>query len=341
MTPYDGRPSKSFWKPGVAQADPFDIESLWIPRFSIGRSDLVLTAGSCFAQNIGHRLRAEGLRWLETEPAPVQLPRSQHAQNGYGIFSFRTGNIYTTPLLLQWIRWALSLEPQSTEVWEEQRGCFDPFRPSVISQGFETKQDVLASRTETLKAMRNGFKDATLFIFTLGLTEAWINSKTGNVYPACPGTLCGTFDKTYHTFRNFTVAECANALSDTIELLSEFNPRLKILLTVSPIPITATMTEDHVLAANTRSKSVLRAVCAETVDRFSSVDYFPSYELIGNPKACGQYFAENFRSLNEKGLTRVMAHFFQSIGHSKQLATVPEGDVVCDDEILDYYAPLS
>ena len=36
-------------------------------------------------------------------------------------------------------------------------------------------------------------------------------------------------------------------------------PKLRILLTVSPVPLTATAGDDHVLLATTYSKSVLRA----------------------------------------------------------------------------------
>jgi len=50
-----------------------------------------------------------------------------------------------------------------------------------------------------------------LFIFTLGLTEAW-KDKNGIFYPACPGVVCGEFDNSVYSFYNFTFDEIKSDL---------------------------------------------------------------------------------------------------------------------------------
>ena len=53
-------------------------------------------------------------------------------------------------------------------------------------------------------------------------------------------------------------------------------------MTVSPIPLIATgrATDQHVIAANTHSKSVLRVVAEEIVANNKDAYYFPSYEMV-------------------------------------------------------------
>jgi hypothetical protein len=51
------------------------------------------------------------------------------------------------------------------------------------------------------------FREADVFVFTLGLTEAWVSALDGAVFPACPGTLAGEYDPARHGFRNFTATE--------------------------------------------------------------------------------------------------------------------------------------
>jgi hypothetical protein len=53
----------------------------------------------------------------------------------------------------------------------------------------------------------------------------------------------------------------------------------RVIVTVSPVPLRATFTDQDVVVANMYSKSVLR-VCAERLEVLPGVDYFPSYEIV-------------------------------------------------------------
>jgi len=109
MNPYQKLPSKAFWKSAVASRSMFDIEDLWDPKFDLKPHHQVATFGSCFAQHIGRALKKRGFSWLDTEPAPSGLFEENKSKFGYGIFSCRTGNIYTASLLKQWVEWSLDL----------------------------------------------------------------------------------------------------------------------------------------------------------------------------------------------------------------------------------------
>jgi len=311
--PYTDLPKNAFWKTAVAELDTHQIDLAWKPKSPISRDTKIITVGSCFAQHISRSLRENGFSWLDSEPAPVAMPQVEHARHGYGVFSFRTGNIYTAALLKQWVLWATGKAEQSAEYYLDDGRYYDPFRPSLSEEGFSSVEAMLAARRTTLAAMLEAIRQADLFIFTLGLTEAWLN-RDGTVYPMCPGTIRGRFSAEAHIFHNYNVLEVVRDLNETFEELRRINPDLHFLLTVSPVPLTATASGQHVLTATTYSKSVLRSAAGHLIQTRADTDYFPSYELITAPAFKGQFFEQNMRSVSPEGVAFVMGQFFGAIG---------------------------
>jgi len=309
--PYSSLHDTAFWRPAVAEKGPLGLSGLWTPKFRIGPQDKIITAGSCFAQHISRALQARGYNWLNAEPAPPFLAAPDAKRFNYGIFSFRTGNIYTPAMLLQWLRLAFDAGDVPDEIWQQDGRFFDPLRPVIEPDGFETEQELRAARRATLAAIAQGVKSANLMVFTLGLTEGWENSETGLHYALCPGTVPGTqFNPDVHRFRNGDFASLSRMMGQALRLLRAQNPRLRVLLTVSPVPLTATATPQHVLTATSYSKSVLRALAGELALKYRYVDYFPSYEIITHPVFRGMFFAPNMRSVEAAGADTVMGHFF-------------------------------
>ena len=306
--PYVDRPGWAYWKTGVAERGAEGFVGLWQPRFPMDRATRFATAGSCFAQRISRWLQGAGYRWLDSEPAPPGLGPEAIADGGWGVFSLRTGNIYSPALLHQWLRWAVGGERPSDEVWQDAGRSVDPFRPNIPLSGLDSDEAVLAARQHSLQAMRDTLAATDVFVFTLGLTEAWMNAR-GEVYPMCPGTLRGRFEPGRHRFVNLGHDEVLAHLEASLALLRRVNPAMRLLLTVSPVPLTATASDAHVLAATTWSKSVLRAAAGEMVRRHAEVDYFPSYELIAGVHSRGAWFEPNLRGVTRAGVDHVMAHF--------------------------------
>jgi hypothetical protein len=343
MNPYQELPSRAFWRSAVAEPDVQAISDVWQPKFVIEQDAPVITAGSCFAAEIGRRLIDYGMNWYDAELPPPGLSRQERQARHYREFSFRTGNIYTAVVLKQWLCWAFAGSDPREEGWLEAGRWYDPYRPSVDPDGHDSLEAMLQARTRTLAAIRDSVSTASCFIFTLGLTEAWVHRVNGTVYPVCPGTVRGSFDPRVHEFHNYSFGEVHRDLSDTVALLREANPDLRILLTVSPVPLTATATGAHALVATSYSKSVLRSAAGQLVAEHEHVDYFPSYELItGQPFRSG-FYEPNLRSVTPEGVSFVMRHFMASL---RRTPTVPArtlpaqlGGDECDDAILDYYSP--
>ena len=313
--PYQDLGSERYWRSGVAEhaSTQQGYPHLWQAKFPITPTSKIITIGSCFAQHISKWIQGNGFTWLDSEPGPADRSTQENEQDGYGIFSFRVGNIYTPALLKQWVLQALGKSPSLNEVFFQDGRYYDPFRPLIPADGFDSQRQLEASRTATLQAIAKSLQETDLMIFTLGLTEAWQNIQ-GYVYPVCPGTLKGVFDPQQHRFVNWTYEQIAQDLKDTFDAVRSINPRARFLLTVSPVPLTATASDHHALVATTYSKSVLRAVAGDLAEQFADVDYFPSYELIAQFPEKGRFYEDNLRSVKPDGVQFVMRHFERGIG---------------------------
>jgi len=344
--PYHGLPAKAFWKFAVAEKSMFDVDQLWDPAFLIKQDHKVVTFGSCFAQHIGRAMSDRGFSWISTESAPPALSKENARRFNYDIFSCRTGNLYTTSLLLQWTRWAVSNQVRPAEVWEKDGRFYDPFRPAIEPNGFLSPQELVASRDVCIKAFRKCIETADLFVFTLGLTESWKHID-GYEYPLCPGTHSGVFNDAQHLFVNQDFLAISDSLMKSIDLMRTINKNLKFILTVSPVPLTATNSGKHVVVATMESKSVLRAVAGHVSAKMGDVDYFPSYELINSPVFKGAFFEPNQRSVNHHGVDFVMNSFFAALRQKYEVSEdvrpvqrseaspdKSDADVVCEEELL-------
>ena len=339
--PYENLDHRQFWAPAVGQREAIQIGDLWCPRFAIRAEDRIVTFGSCFAQHIGRALVARGFGWTDFEQAPPLLTKDEAAAYNFGVFSARTGNIYTARMLRQWVGWAFGDAPVPGEVWQREGRFFDPFRPTIEPDGFASPAEVSSARELTLERFREAITETSLFILTLGLTESWRNLGFPCEYAICPGVVAGKYDPALHAFHNAPYSEILADLTATLARIRRANPALRVLLTVSPVPLTASASGQHVLIATTQSKSVLRAVASALEG--DGVDYFPAYEIISAPPFGGRFFAENRRSVTAEGVAHVMAQFFAALEGAVRapLQAAPEAadDLVCEEQILAAFAP--
>jgi hypothetical protein len=188
-SPYEGLPSNRFWKSAVSQDPLRTIAGLYTKRFEICRTDRIATAGSCFAQHIGRHLRKKSFNVIDAEPPEPGLSKEIAARYGYGLFSARYGNVYTARQLYQLAREAFGEFTPADAVLQRGGRFFDAMRPSVEPDGLETADLVRRHRERHLKRVREVFSQAQIFVFTFGLTEAWVERRSGTVYPTAPGTI--------------------------------------------------------------------------------------------------------------------------------------------------------
>jgi len=337
---YHGQPKRAFWRTAVSDVHYADLADLWQPMV-LSRSDKVATAGSCFAQHIGNNLAKRGANFMDMEPAPPVFSSISEARRwGFGVFSCRYGNIYTSRQLVQLFDEAHASRVPEERVWAKQNRFFDSLRPGIDRVGQDTAEHVLALRSLHLAKVREMLATLDVFVFTMGLTEGWEAVSDGTMYPMAPGTLAGEYDPVRYVFRNLRHGDVLADMTGFWHRLRSVNPTARMLLTVSPVPLTATATSQHVLVATTYSKSVLRGVAGELADAHEDIHYFPSYEILSAHPGRAMFFNPDLRTVNEVGVNYVMTHFFSgSLKKEFENSAPPEpneeDDIICDEEQLD------
>jgi hypothetical protein len=312
MNPYQDLPAHHFWRTQISTPNLSEIDYDAGRKFTFEISaDRFATAGSCFSQHFGRELARRGGGLVITE---ARHPLVRPAPNdGYDLFSARYGNIYTTRQLCELIEQAFGLREPIFEFAQRDDGRWtDLLRPRAIGEGFTSMEEARADRIYHLDRVRAIFDNATVFVFTLGLTECWENTDKGFVYPLCPGTVAGAFDGDVHRFRNLGYEECRDDLRKFCVRVQSVNPQLRILLTVSPVMLVASYEHRGALQSSIASKSILRAAADACCSEMETVDYFPSFEIISGPQSRGMFYETNHRDVNAEGVSLVMEVFFRS-----------------------------
>jgi len=268
-------------------------------------------------------------------------------------YSARYGNIYTARQLIELAEEAWDIRASLEFSWEKDGRFYDPLRPNVEPNGFSSHEEVMFHRQHHLKRLRQLLEGCDVFVFTLGLTEAWVCQRSWRTLPTAPGTIAGDYQPSLYKFKNFMHSEIKSDLIRFMELIwsVQKTKRCRFLFTVSPVPLTATATDNHVMVATTYSKSTLRSVAGELYDEYAEVDYFPSYEIIVSPWTRGLFYEPNLRSVAAAGVDAAMRIFFLEHNLSSQmetqsmLATTSNGvgedaydDVVCEDALLEGFS---
>ena len=236
----------------------------------VDKSTPIGSAGSCFASEIAYYLQLGGYNYVVTEsdPRDGELPES----------SARWGIIFNTPSIQQLAEKAFGLRDLPRLVEQRVDGDYfqDPYRENI---GFDSIDELEANRAAHITACRRAFEEVEVFILTLGLNECWQFIPDGSVISRGP--------KTSHHFALFrhrvlSVDENLACLQRFLDVVRAHNPALKLIVTVSPVPLLATGLADdtHVIAANGHSKAVLRTAAEELRRRNDGVYYFPSYEMV-------------------------------------------------------------
>ena len=348
--PYRGLAASQYWRSGVAEVGPGQFDPVTSVKFQITSHDAVSTLGSCFAQHLARHIKDSGLRYMVTEPLLETEEQTEQAAMMATQFSARYGNIYTTRQALQLLDRANGWET-ADDVWERNGRYFDAFRPHVRAGGFATIEELRDARIAHLQAVKRVFTESDVVVFTLGLTEAWMSTMDGAVYPTAPGVIAGSQDNSRHVFQNFSYPEVLSDLLNWCQKVREMNSNVRILLTVSPVPLNATYMPRNVWTSTTYSKAVLRAVAGDVATELSYVDYFPSYEIVTSPQAHGRYFEDDLREVTSVGVKHVIRVFdrhyvlrdgtsdprepTQVRAASKIRGGQKVSDVFCDEEFLD------
>jgi hypothetical protein len=305
MNPYRNLQSISYWKTFINTN--FDLGQLSAYKtnnnFRISR---IASAGSCFAANIIPFIKKTNVEYVIEEPTHSFLSKANTKYN-YDSYSAKYGNIYTPRQLKQLLMRALGEFQPIDRFWQSSNGIIDAFRPGLTFNPKSIKHFDFITKHH-LEAVKRAIEKADTFVFTLGLTETWENSQDGGIYPVCPGTVAGEYNPKFHRFKNFSVEELGQDLEDVHKLLKRINSKIKLIITVSPIPMVATYTNNHVVIANAHSKSKLIVAAHNLVSDKQDTEYFPAFEMVIGPYIQNAFENDN-RTVKQEHIEKVMNIF--------------------------------
>ena len=273
------------------------------PSFRIGKTDKVFTIWSCFARNVEASLIDVGMTVTsnETDLGPVgeSLGFAANFFNKYAIHS-----IYND------LTWALERDtyPGDDVIYAmPQKGLYADLQLGMSKLDFP-RADIRDFRNRYLDVMAR-VVDADVVIITLGYVETWYDRQLGIYLNTSPPQPLVKAEPDRFEFRVLSYEDVLGALHDVHKLLLKHREKpLKMLVTVSPVPLLSTFRDIDVLVANTYSKSVQRAAIDEFIANVQGVDYFPSYEfvMLSNPEIA--WARGDYRHVSPDLVARIMSN---------------------------------
>ena len=117
-----------------------------------------------------------------------------------------------------------------------------------------------------------------LLIITYGVGFDLVNSKTNEVISNLKN-ISESIKSGEYIFQFPTIEEQSNYISSSIKKIRKINSNLPIFVTVSPVPLSGYVGNNHVFTANTISKSNL-ILSVHEAKKIANFIYIPTYELI-------------------------------------------------------------
>lgn len=272
------------------------------PSFRIGPDDTIFAIGSCFARNVERALEAAGKRILSREFELGEIGES--IDDGANFF-----NKYSIHSVLNEIRWALERDtfPGAAVLYPAGTDKFFDLQLGMAKLEFPVDK-IVDFRHRYLDGMA-AVAQADVIILTLGYVETWFDRKLGLYLNIAPPLTSINAEPERFEFRVLSYHDILDGLNALHALLMKHRKKpMKMLVTVSPVPLLATFRDMDVLVANTYSKSVQRAALDEFLIGKEGVDYFPSYEFVTLSEPSQVWSKSDYRHVSNKIVDRIMGN---------------------------------
>lgn len=207
----------------------------------------LLTIGSCFADTIGEQLIQHKFNILKNPFGTTYNPLSIHNQLSYAIHN--------------------QLPAQHTFLQNQDVHLNYNFHSTLSALSKTALEKALV---EKIGKTHYFLKDVKWLMITYGTAWTFTRKDTGEVVANCHKVPADQFERELCTQKRML-----DSFEELHTKLKAFNPRLNIILTVSPVRHL-----NDTLELNSVSKSVLRLACHTITQQHTDVHYFPAYEIL-------------------------------------------------------------
>jgi hypothetical protein len=251
---------------------------------NIEYSDHLFLVGSCFTENIGTKLKHHLFKVFENPHGILFNPVSV----ANALEDCICQKKYTAQDLFLY-----------NELWHswQHHSRFSGLTP----------EEALTKINEAIAEAHQQLKSAKHLVITLG--SAWLYELTKEA-PADHGRIVANNHKapaTWFIKKLMKPAMLIDTLEDVVKKLTQFNPSLHIIFTISPVR--------HLregLIENNRSKAVLIHAVHEIVASNNGVSYFPAYEYVIDDLRDYRFYAEDLVHPNYTATQYVWEKFVET-----------------------------
>ena len=211
-------------------------------------SDKVVLLGSCFSDNIGAKMQGA---LINATVNPM-------------------GTLFNPMSITRGVNRLINNEPVAGRDLFLQSGVWNSY-DFHSRYSLPDKQATLDRMNQRIEQGHESLKSAQLLTITLGTAIVYRLKTTGEVVANCHKVPQHEFDR-----QMSSVPDMVKVLDEMLTKLNQFNPQLRIILTVSPIRHIA-----DGLDINSLSKASLRVAINEAIKSHRDYcDYFPAYEIM-------------------------------------------------------------
>lgn len=254
--------------------------------FKLDHSKRLIAIGSCFSHTIGQR--------LEQAKFSININPYGTVFNPLSIFNLLDHAIEQSPLDETSI-----IQRDGLYLSHELHSSFKAASPEKLQQVFQKKN----------ARLHKNLKKAEVLIITLGTSWIYEKKRSQELVSNCHKVPQKEFDK-----RLLHLEEIMTGFFTLKEKLDELNPKLRILLTVSPVRHTR-----DTLHGNAVSKSNLLLACHYLSQMADNVYYFPSYEMVVDDLRDYRFFEKDMIHPNAQAIEYIWEKFSSALFTEKAI----------------------
>ena len=243
----------------------FNVESVWCG------------VGSCFSENLLLLLEQCG---FEISRNPSGIIYNSHSMRQVILRAVRRDYYSEADFFAHGGRW---------HSWEHH-GCFSNADLEVAGENANL----------ALKKFREHLKIADAVVLTPSSSVVYCLKDKGNIVANCHKVDNNRFER-----RVLSTAENRKYLTETVSGILEFNPKCRIIFTLSPV-----RHYPGELVLNSRSKANLLSALHEVCEEFpESCVYFPSYEILHDELRDYRFYKRDLMHPSEQAVELICGRF--------------------------------
>lgn len=263
-----------------------------VERRYIEHNDMILTIGSCFAENVAARMRADMMTVCSNPLGTMFNPASIAAT----ISRLAEGRLFTEADLFE-----------NQGLWR----TFDAHTRLTDT----TPAEALRKLNAAVEQGSEAFHRASTVIITLGTAWVFTDVESNRIVANCHKLPARRFDRS-----RLTVDQAGEILQKTVaQILTEI-PAAQIILTVSPVRHLA-----DGLHGNNLSKATLMLAAEAVANSTPELIYFPAYELLNDDLRDYRFYGPDMLHPSETAIDYIYERFTESFFTPAAIEACREG----------------